>query len=495
MQAAWKIFEEGINMKSQKPNILLILTDQQRLSTMSCYGSTQCITPNLNKLEKESIRFNNVYTVCPVCSPARGTIMTGLYPHSHGVTCNTGEMGCEINNLEDDPNLLSRQLQNAGYRCGYTGKWHLGTDKEYSYGKQNKISLPKDVGFEGHNFPGHGFGGFKFPEYLNYLKSNNLNQQIVSYDDFAPMLYGKYDMGEEATVPYFLAENTISLIDSFTADVKSDEPFFIWHNFWGPHHPCYAPANYLELYDNIKIDRWPNYGIMNEGPSKIRIHPRQEKMRWEDWERFIKHYYSYMTLIDAQIGRIINHLRDKNILENTIIIFTSDHGDHLGSHGGLIDKGFCHYEEVQRIPLLIRLPYGEHAGDIKNELISLADIYPTILEAGGLKCGNVHGNSLFGIINNENKNWRDYAVVEFHGLGNALLSLRTVRYKNYKYGLNMFGKDELYDLCGDPDETINQIDNPVYTEVIKDIRYKLLEWMDETEDPLRRLYFHYVLRE
>ena len=483
-------------MRNKKPNIILILTDQQRLSTMSCYKDTVCITPRLGELEKDSVRFNNAYTSCPLCSPARATIMTGLYPHSHGITTNTGEIGCVINELEDSHNLLSRQLQNAGYDLGYTGKWHLGTDNDFYYGKTNKKSLPKDVGFEGQNFPGHGSGGFKFTEYLNYLKSLDLERKIISQNDFGPMLYGKYDMPEEGTIPFFLTENTISLVDRFS-NSDTGNPFFIWHNFWGPHHPCFAPQKYLDLYNDIKIKEWPNYKTnnMDRVPSRMRIHPRQDKFRWEDWERFIKHYYAYMTLIDAQIGRLIDHLKYKNILDNTIIIFTSDHGDNLGSHGGLLDKGFNHYEEVQRIPLLIRLPEDIKKERTRDELVSLCDIYPTILEAAGITDIKVHGESLFKLFNDEAVKWRDSAVVEFHGMSNTVLSLRTIRYKNIKYGLNFFCKDELYDLDKDPGETINQIDNADYKDILYEMRLKLLKWMDETEDPVKRMFINHIFRE
>lgn len=164
-------------MRTDKPNILLIVTDQQRLSTMSCYDKqTVCKTPNLNKLAEESIRFENSYTACPLCSPARGSIITGLYPHNHGVTTNIGEIGCSVNNLPDSEILLSRKLMSAGYNCGYTGKWHLGSNnKDQICGQRRKTkdgtcknlysneeiknSIPEDVGFKGQNFEGHGGGG------------------------------------------------------------------------------------------------------------------------------------------------------------------------------------------------------------------------------------------------------------------------------------------------------------------------------------------------
>jgi len=142
------------------PNILLILTDQHRLSAVGAYGNTVCQTPHIDQLAGDGIRFENAYTTCPVCSPARATIMTGQYPNTHGITSNVHNIGCTINEIRDQPGLLSRRLQAAGYSLGYTGKWHLGTDSPTLFGSPNRPTLPKDVGFEGQNFPGHGNGGF-----------------------------------------------------------------------------------------------------------------------------------------------------------------------------------------------------------------------------------------------------------------------------------------------------------------------------------------------
>ena len=111
---------------ASRPNIILILTDQHRLSAVGCYGRTPCQTPNIDRLAREGARFETAYTVCPVCSPARATIMTGLYPHRHGICSNIYNLGNSVHELPDSPDLLSRRLQSAGYRCGYTGKWHLG---------------------------------------------------------------------------------------------------------------------------------------------------------------------------------------------------------------------------------------------------------------------------------------------------------------------------------------------------------------------------------
>ena len=330
--------EQSMSTNSQ-PNILLIFTDQHRLSAVGCYGPTPCKTPNIDKLATESIRFGTAYTVTPVCSPARGTIMTGVYPHKHGVCVNLHEIGCPVSELADNPRLLSRRLQAVGYQCGYSGKWHLGTASETTpFGQRNMPVLPKDVGFKGQNFPGHGGGGFGYPEYKQYLEEHGFEHKVIDSVLQGPL---------ESTVPYFLASNTINMMEEFAAQ---DKPFFIWHNFWGPHGPYFATQEFNDIYKDTPIPPWPSFGAAPKlnGPQKMKT--RRGIQSWDSWQKNIRHYYAFTTMIDSQIGRIIHYLGQKGLLENTVVIFTADHGETLGCHGGMSDKGWNHYEDIQRIP-------------------------------------------------------------------------------------------------------------------------------------------------
>ena len=473
-------------------NILLILTDQHRLSAVGAYGPTPCRTPNIDRLAAEGVRFENAYTSCPVCSPARATVITGLFPHSHGICCNVGDLGCSVNELQDSPALLSRKLQNAGYLLGYSGKWHLGTDETVLYGQRNRRSLPKDVGFEGHNFPGHGGGGFRYPEYQQYLAKNGFKDHVKPW---AEQTYDFGDAGElegptESTVPYFLTENTISLMQQFSGQ---DRPFFMWHNFWGPHVPYYTTTEYVELYRNVEIPPWPNYGWPSrsmEGPHNVVVHPMHERLDWADWEMAIRYYYGFTSLIDSQIGRMVDYLERSGLLDHTVIIFSADHGESLGSHGGLVDKGWRHFEEVQRIPLIVRLPKKRFTGTVLTELISLVDLYPTILDLAGADTStiDVHGKSLVGLLEGSSSRWRDAVVVEFDGLTHMNYTQRTMRYQNYKFGFNCGNRDELYDLAEDPYETRNLSSQADYAHIVKDFRGRLRQWMKETGDPALYVY-------
>jgi arylsulfatase A-like enzyme len=489
---------------SNKKNILLILTDQHRLSALACYGDTPCKTPNLDRLAAESVMFKNTYTTCPLCSPARASIMTGLYPHNHGVTSNTGNLGCNVNNLPDSPHLLSRKLEKAGYGCGYTGKWHLGTHpaREYLFGYLNPSnsrgatppfdvseptnSLPKDVGFRGQNFHGHGGGGYMYKEYKQYLQKKGFKHEVAKPDMSLPMPCGILNGPTESTVDYFLVDHTIQLIEQFQQEGK---PFFIWHNFWGPHSPYYVTQQHYDMYKNVSIPRWPNYDWPSDtipGAHRIKVHPQKNKLIWEQWEECIRYYYAYVTMIDEQIGRLLDDLERKGLLDDTVIVFAADHGETIGSHGGLTDKGYCHFEEIQKIPLLIRLPEQSGHPQVKEELASLADIYPTILELAGAEYdpNSIDGMSLSKVMEGNSDHWRNYVAVEFNGLGNGMINLRTLIKGDYKYGFTLAMDDMLFNLHDDPHEMNNLAGNHAYGEVLLDMQRALLKWMEDTCDPM-----------
>jgi arylsulfatase A-like enzyme len=469
----------------KRPNILFILTDQHRLSAVGAYGPTPCRTPRIDELARDGVLFENAYTTCPVCSPARATIMTGQYPHTHGITGNIHDISCAVHELQDRPGLLSRRLQAAGYSLGYTGKWHLGTDTTAAFGATNTPVLPRDVGFEGQNFPGHGNGGHGFAEYREYLERGGWQHRVKPWSEKSPNIWfsGELEGPAESTVEHFLADHTISLMERFRTKGR---PFFIWHNFWGPHIPYWVPGEYLELYRNVEIPPWQNYGWPSRqipGPHHVVIHPDHERLQWNDWATTIRYYYAFATLIDAEIGRMIDHLRTSGLLEDTVIVFSADHGETLGSHGGLTDKGWHHFEETHRIPMIIRMP-GVSPRRV-DRLVSLLDIYPTLLDLAGSQWDRqaVQGESLRPLLSGTPGTWRDSVVTEFCSLNNLAMTMRTLRVGHMKYGFSSGARDELYDLGRDPHETLNLIDNPEYRVSADELRARLADWMKETGDP------------
>mgnify|MGYP003875988935 CR=1 FL=1 len=470
------------------------MTDQHRLSAVGAYGPTPCRTPNIDRLAAEGVLFERAYTVCPVCSPARGTILTGLYPHGHGVTTNIHEIGCSVHELPDQPGLLPRRLQAAGYAVGYTGKWHLGTDLKQMeiFPGANAPSLPSTIGFEGQDFPGHGGYGCNYPQYKQWLAARGLAHRVKPWDEPTPMVRhsGILDVPANATVPAYLVDCSIEMIERFTA---RRQPFFIALNFWGPHEPYYATQEFVDAYRGVAIPEWPEFrwaSRQTPGPHHMKIHPGHETTPWEHWETIVRYYYAATSMLDQQIGRLYAYLQKTGRLENTVIVFTADHGESLGSHGGLVDKGWRHFEDTHRIPFILRLPDGAGAGTRRPELVSLADVYPTVLDLAGASWdrGAAHGRSLLPLLNGDAAPWREGVVTEFLGLGNVGTFMKTVRMGSLKYGCNMPWADELYDLETDPHETRNLIDDPAYAGAIVRMRRWLEEWMRQTNDPALRMY-------
>lgn len=319
----------------------------------------------------------------------------------------------------------------------------------------------------------------EIPNYERNFRLQDGTQQIVEHD-------------LEGTCEYFLAENTIKLIDAFS---QRNKPFFIWHNTWGPHGAYLCHSSFYDLYKDVCIPEPKNFeaepGAM-ELPSKVkRLHGDKQ---WQYFAEDRKLYYALTTQIDAMLGRILRHLEEKRLADNTVIIFTSDHGTHFGMHGGLIDKGFSHYEEAQRTGCVIFDPRRQKKSVI-SQYTGLIDIYPTVLDFAEIKPPKeADGKSLRPLIQGEVCSWRDHAFVEFYGLGNILTTMLTIVFDGYKYGWNASNNDEFYDLSKDPLEMHNSIDAYEYEKTIRILREKMYEHMREHNNPLQYIFKINVLQ-
>jgi arylsulfatase A-like enzyme len=456
-------------MSKGRPNVVLFFTDQQRLSGLGCYGDTPCRTPNIDRMASEGVRFETAYTSCPLCTPARASLMTGLHVHGHGMLSNMFEYGACMGQLPDGPHLLPRRLAAAGYRCGYVGKWHLGNERTEWFGAKVDPSLPRTRGFEG----------------VAYTHQEYLDRHHLTYEPKATTELcrcSRYAGPPEASISHWLTDQTLMLVDRFVGD---EEPFFIMHSDPGPHAGYTAPQELYDLYSDADIPPWPNYvwdscGI--DGPHQVKIHPQKESYSWEDWAEVLRHYYARCTLIDMQVGRLRDALAERGLLENTLIIFASDHGETLGSHGGLIDKGWHHFEETHRIGLVAQGPMVAKPGRVATQFASLLDVHPTILDAAGADydADALHGASLVPLLEGREVPWRDEVFVEFFGLTNTPATLLTCRCGDLKYGWNCTQRDELYDLSKDPHEMDNRIADPAYADRLADLRQRTAAFMERT---------------
>jgi arylsulfatase A-like enzyme len=252
------------------------------------------------------------------------------------------------------------------------------------------------------------------------------------------------------------------------------------------------------MYRDVAIPPWPNYTWPSQEinrPHRMKVHEKQPEMEWEDWAESLRFYYAFTTMIDDQIKRIVDHLEAKGLADNTLIIFTSDHGETLGSHGGLVDKGWHHFEETHRIGMIIKDP-SRPGGQVRTEWASNLDVYPTILDAAGAEYdpAQIHGRSLMPLVAGETVDWRDTAVTEFGGVNSVATSMVTLRHGDLKYGWNAGNLDELYDLSADPHETTDRSEDPAYADRLHDMRRRMYTFMVETRCPYLGVYARDALK-
>ena len=462
--------------KSKQMNFLFIGVDQLRYDTLGINGNEICKTPNLDKLAREGINYQRAYTTAPLCTPARASMFTGLYAFSHGMGTNCDMYHALSRELNNPDQLLHYKFLEKGYRCGYIGKWHVGTEKG-----------PGDFGFEGQSVPGYGNCRFE-EDFKEYLEKNDLKYTISSPIYHNPnektLTAGVWEGTESSTTDYYLAKRTMDMMKTY---VEDDEPFFLTCQFWGPHGPHFPPSSYHGVTDRSKIKPWINFeDDLNGKPGFVKRHLRdfyrKPPKNWDEWKELIGLYYDYTTFIDAQIGRIIDYLDELGIRDNTTIIFTTDHGDMKGVHGGLIDKGFL-YEEAMHIPFIVSHP--EHrTGEVRNQFVSNMDVLPTFVDMLGDDISALDGKSLIPTLSDKSKSIREAMYSEFHGIRFLYTQRMLIDEANMKYIFTPGDEDELYDLNVDPGELKNLIDNAQYADIKISLQNKIKKEAVASKDPV-----------
>ena len=484
-----------------KPNIIYILVDQQRIDMLGAYGNDIVKTPNIDRLLDDGILFNNAFTPTALCGPARTSLFTGCIPTKHGVTRNAekGVPGKEKADPNPELPVITDFLE--GYEKIYLGKWHIAETR-----------LPEDYGFTGHNFAHYGFPGSGLyknlvfdqgpgdhNEYRDWLKKNDFDIPEVSEQFFGnnpnlqtQELRAKLNCPEEATIPAYLADEAIRHTN---IAVSAEKPFFLMLNFWGPHTPCMIPEPYYSMYDPLSIPEDPAF---NESFHNKPVHQKHisqmwgvYNLPWAEWQKIIARYYGYISLIDNQIGRFIDHLKVQNIYNQSMIVFTADHGDAMGSNR-LIEKGSFMYDTSYKIPMIIKQSGERKTGSICDEFVYLHDLFPTAIEiAGEIPPSLDQAKSLLPLIQGETESMdRDYIYGQFTAHFSEF-NQRMIRTRKYKFIFNSPTFGELYNLEKDPYELINCIDNPDYREIKKELIEQLLHEMKKLKDPLYG-WFHRI---
>ena len=465
-------------MPENRPNIVLLLTDQQRRDSLGCYGNRVCRTPSIDRLAEQGLRFENSFTNTAICTAVRATLLTGLEPHRHGMLANFERNVGYPWELPKGLVPFSRYLTGAGYRSGVVGKWHLGMHRG-----------PEYYGFEGTHFPGWD-APKDHPAYESYLSRNRLPSWSVRDEIRGAFPNGKPSIPiggicqgpVEGTYPYFLAELAISRL----RDYARDEPFFLRVDFFGPHLPYYIPVEYANLYDPSLVQRSPSMKEAFAGKPRVQQwyanHWAFDTYAWEQWQKLVAMYWVYVTLIDEQIGRILQAVDDLGLADSTVTFFSADHGGFVGNHR-LSDKGPMMYDDIYRIPMLARWPGHVAPGSTCGEFVTLMDLMPTFLDLAGVPLpGGIDGRSIVPLLMDDTpSSWPQEVFMQFHG-HHFPYPQRGIRTRTYKLVINPADVNELYDLTADPHELHNRIDDASQKAIRRELMGRIYGHLVESKD-------------
>ena len=471
-----------------RPNLLYIFTDQQRVDTLRCYGNEQIETPALDSLAADGFVFENAYVSQPVCSPARATMLTGLWPHTAGVPA------CNVPLRAEVPTFA--EMLPPEYRTAFMGKWHLGDEI----------------------FPQHGFETwvgsedsyrrcYSAPERLDVLSpyhhflveqgfapdAENLGQRVFSRHAEASML-------EEYTKAAFLGEQAAEYIRQ-----SGDAPFALCVSYLEPHPPHTGPLN--EYYDPAALPTGPSFRQPppDDAPLIVRLmaafYSASENYGLDlqteaGWRGLLARYWGNVTLVDRSVAKILQALDESGKADDTIVIFTSDHGELMGDHG-ILGKTLM-YEESIKVPLLLRAPMlGAEPQRIGGQF-SHIDLVPTLLDLLGLEApDHLQGQSRVPVLCGRDDLAANDVFVEWSGadghppasIGEAepnrslVHPLRTiVAADGWKLNLYGQGQGELYDLNADPHELENLYHQPEQRARIGELSERIRAWQEQTGD-------------
>jgi len=454
--------EKTQTFADKKPNVLMIMTDEHRYDCLGCCGNEQIITPNIDRLAADSVRYDNSFCSYPVCTPSRYSLISGLYVHQHRGYSNH----CT---LPPGTKTLPGILKQAGYQTAAIGKMHY-TPTYFDIGFQ-KMLLSEQNG------PGRWDD-----DYHRHLKQNNLvdrNDLIDQERNYRKLADKEYWDSYGATLSNLPDKfhSTTWTGDKAVEEIEkwqTDGPNMMLASFIKPHHPFDPPAKWAKMYDPDKIKILPGWTDECPDHDLKQAYFKNEDLTEETLKKITAYYYATITHIDFHVGRMISTLKKRGMYDNTIIIFTSDHGEHMGYHH-MILKGGHLYDSIAKVPLVIKYPNNKRSGTSTDRLVNNVDLAPTILKLAGLKTPKeMQGLDLLG-----NK---DREIVFVEGGKQSSIMART---KNTKLILqrNILADGSisysglLYDLQKDPYELNDLYDSPKYSDIRKTLTEAIDNWL------------------
>lgn len=462
---------------SGRPNILWITGEGVPTAALSCYGSQLIQTPHIDRIAKEGMRFENSFCTNALCAPSRATLLTGKYSHLNGMLSNPDESptpGTARPTFDPSQETIAKIFKRNGYQTGMVGKWHLPVS-------------PGEIGFDYFVFKRGAGGPYYNPN--GYLRNPSLGSNEI----------------QEKSYPGYITDNMTAL--AIEGMQKFKQPFFMMMQFFNDHRPFDPPHKYEHIYDGVRITEpgtfYDDYSLRaapaREAKMRIAYMPdynppadltERQRKQW-NYQKFMQHFLATLRSQDDNVGRLLSYLDESGLAENTIVVYTTDHGFFLGDHGWF-DKRFM-YEQALRVPWMIRYPGQVQPGSVSKDWVVNIDNAPTALDLAGLPVPeDMQGRSLVPVLKGSTPpDWQTsmyyhyYEFVSNHWVF-PHYGIRTNRYKliNY-YTANQW---ELFDLEKDPDEMENLFEwsgykvNPKYQAVVDDLVNQLKGLREKYKD-------------
>lgn len=483
-------FKNSKRAEKTRPNILILMTDQQRFDSLSCYGCRAINTPNLDRLAREGALFEHCYSSCPICTPVRASILTGKAVSGHGVY--------KLHDiLPDEQIMFPKRLQSIGYETSLVGKLHV-----CGLWHEAEKRHPND-GFDHYHWcidPGLNFDS-PYNSFARWVKKKD----PVFYERLKKEGKSLHHFPAELHFSRWASETTIDLI----RNRDKRQPFFILMSLFDPHDPYFDhPVEAAGMVNEENIPEPQSIPNDKNMPSGVRRELEKSQTIKNESETFKgsihelrKGYYASIAFFDREIGKVLNCLEREGLTENTLVIFLSDHGDMLWDRG-LFTKGAYFYDPSIRVPFLMRFPGKIPAGTRVKEPVQQLDVAATVLSLAGfskeqLKQTMPHSMDLLSLIQKGKKyeNYRDYAVCAYrnsgYGPGHKYFDppIHATMFRDKRYKLNVYHNvsvsgnlgGELYDMQKDPKEINNLWHNPKYGKVKMRLVHRLFDWMVEND--------------
>ena len=463
-------------------NILFLMTDQHHAGVLGCYGNEIVQTPNLDRLAREGVMFNNAVCATPFCTPTRASFLTGLWPHQHGWTHN---IQGKDSGLTDDDTLAENMLFDRGVKTGHRGKWHLGRYEDLRCYRDDKpegqgagmlleqhcpgADWPQEEGQPRYHFRPVVMRDFMLEAHRTWNSYDKIPQQDLS-------IIGRSVIPREAQPEAWFTNQILALMDKYAAD-----PFMLTWSVSPPHAFWVCPDPYYSMYDPEQFELPGNIGeeprIYNES-----VGGRLAGLIGERGIReYLRCYYGQVTMMDWYVGQLLDKLDDLGIADRTLVVFTSDHGDMNGGHGFVTKSVPCMYEEVARVPMIARLPGEIPAGRTTDVHMNSVDMMPTLLDYAGCEPPEgIAGESMRPFISGKRDDGRP-GFSERTGLNYNWIQ-RMIRKRGWKYVFSSAWPSELFNLRNDPGEVDNLYAGKKTRKRRDALHAELREWMVATGD-------------